>query len=123
MPISVLFDKSTFINSEWTTYYIFYCMGEREQEYKPEPLIGLGQVVGTPGALEDLINAEKERVELMLRHVTGDWGDLDDEDKEENESSVKEGFRILSACKLETGIKVWIITECDLSATTILLPD
>ncbi len=55
--------------------------------------------------------------------MTGDWGDLDDEDKKENELSVKEGFRILSAYKLETGVKVWVITEWDRSVTTIFLPD
>ena len=54
--------------------------------------------------------------------MAGDWGYLDDEDKKENELSVKEGFRILSAYKLETGVKVWVITEWDRSVTTILLP-
>lgn len=83
----------------------------------------VGQIVGTPGALDALIKAEKEPVGLLLRHVTGDWGDLDDEDKKENESSVKEGFRILSAYNLETGLKVWVITEWDRSVTTILLPE
>ncbi len=67
--------------------------------------------------------AEQEPVELLLRHVTGDWGDLDDEDKKENELSVKKGFRILSAYTLETDVKVWIITEWDRSVTTILLPN
>jgi hypothetical protein len=70
-----------------------------------------------------LIEAEQNPVELLARHVTGDWGDLDDEDKKENELSVKEGFRILSAYHLETGAKVWVITEWDRSVTTLLLPD
>ena len=72
--------------------------------------------------MKALTEAEQEPIELLLRHVTGDWGDLDDEDKIENELSVKEGFRILSAYKLETGAKVWVITEWDRSVTTILLP-
>ncbi len=55
--------------------------------------------------------------------MTGDWGDLDDEDKKENELSVKQGFRILSAYNLENGEKVWVITEWDRSVTTILLPE
>ena len=60
----------------------------------------------------------------MQRHVTGDWGELSEEDRRENELSVKEGFRILSAYKLpRTGVKLWIITEADRSATTLLLPD
>jgi hypothetical protein len=73
--------------------------------------------------VDALIEATQESVELLLRHVTGDCGDLDDEDKKENELSVKEGFRILSSYHLETGLKVWVITEWDRSVTTILLPD
>ena len=69
-----------------------------------------------------LLNPSKIPFELLHRHVTGDWGDLEDEDKKENELSVKEGFRILSAYSLETDVKVWIITEWDRSVTTILLP-
>lgn len=60
-------------------------------------------------------------LELLVRHVTGDWRDLDEEDKEENKLSVEKGFRILSAYKLATGAKVWIITESNRSATTFLL--
>jgi hypothetical protein len=55
--------------------------------------------------------------------VTGDWGDLEDEDKKENNFSVELGFRILSVYELETGGKVWVITEYDRSVTTILLPE
>jgi len=97
--------------------------GRNERENEPKPLFNLGQIVGTPGAIGALIEAEQEPVELLLRHVTGDWGDLDEEDKKENELSVKDGFRILSAYKLETGEKVWVITEWDRSVTTILLPE
>ena len=97
--------------------------GRTERENEPKPLFRLGQIVGTPGALDALIAAEQRPVELLLRHVTGDWGDLDDEDKKENELSVKEGFRILSAYHLENGAKVWVITEWDRSVTTILLPN
>jgi hypothetical protein len=90
---------------------------------EPKPLFDLGQVVGTPGALAALKEAEQHPVELLARHVVGDWGDLPEEDKEENELSVKEGFRILSAYKLQSGVKIWVITEADRSATTILLPE
>ncbi len=64
--------------------------GYFDEENDPKPLFGLGQIVGTPGALDALIEAEQEPVELLRRHVTGDWGDLDDEDKKENELSVRE---------------------------------
>jgi hypothetical protein len=86
-------------------------------------LFELGQVVGTLGALQALADAGQHPAEFLARHVTGDWGDLCDEDKEENELSVEQGFRILSAYKLQSGAKVWVITEADRSATTILLPD
>ena len=88
----------------------------------PRPLFDLGQVVGTPGAIRALAEAEQDPVELLARHVTGDWGDLPDEAKAENELSVEKGYRVFSAYKLDTGVKVWVITEWDRSATTILLP-
>jgi hypothetical protein len=51
-----------------------------------------------------------------------DWGELSDEDVQENELSLREGFRLLSAYRTAKGQKIWIITEADRSATTILLP-
>ena len=104
-----------------------FARGERGQfddrEPGPEPLFALGQVVGTPRALQALRDAEQHPVELLIRHITGDWGDLCDEDKAENELSVECGFRTLSSYKLQTGVKVWVITEWDRSVTTLLLPD
>lgn len=101
--------------------------GEREhrneEDSGPKPLFAMGRVVGTPGVLEALHEAEQDPVELLLRHQTGDWGQLPEEDKEENELSVEKGFRILSAYKLDTGVKVWVITEWDRSVTTLLLPN
>ena len=88
-----------------------------------QPKFSLGQTVATPGALKALMAAGQTPLELLQRHIAGDWGDLPEEDKAENELSLKAGFRILSAYKLMTGVKVWVITEADRSATTILLPD
>jgi hypothetical protein len=60
--------------------------------------------------------------QLLHRHVTGDWGDLDEEDRKESDLSVQKGYRILSAYgKGER--KLWIITESDRSVTTIFRPD
>jgi hypothetical protein len=88
------------------------------------PLFPLGHMVSTPGALEALTQEGSNGLELLSRHVSGDWGDLCDDDKHENELSVKEGFRILSAYRLpRTGVKLWIITEADRSVTTFLLPE
>ena len=55
--------------------------------------------------------------------MTGDWGELPEEDIAENERSVEQGLRVFSAYWLQTGTKIWVITEWDRSATTILLPD
>ena len=93
-----------------------------ETEPRLSPRFSLGQVVATPGALEALRSAEQEPVGFLARHVTGDWGDLEEEDKQENELSVEQGYRILSAYTLSDETRVWIITEADRSATTILLP-
>jgi hypothetical protein len=82
----------------------------------------LGRVVATPGVLEALHEAGQEPLTFLARHVTGDWGDLDEHDRRENEFSVEHGFRILSAYTLSTGTRIWIITEADRSATTLLLP-
>ena len=61
--------------------------------------------------------------ESLARYRRGDWGNLGDEDKNENELSLKEGFRLLSAYESGELPKIWIITEADRSATTILFPD
>ncbi|MGD0778839.1 MAG: hypothetical protein ABSC05_39185 [Candidatus Solibacter sp.] len=82
-----------------------------------------GQTVSTPGALEALKAEGSNGLEFLSRHVSGDWCDLYDADRRENELSVKVGLRIFSAYRLpRTGAKLWIITEADRSVTTFLLP-
>ncbi len=88
-----------------------------------KPLFDLGFLTATPGALLALRRTHTSAWSLLARHITGDWGDLDAEDKAENDFSVREGFRILSAYHLPDGTKVWLITEADRSVTTILLPE
>jgi hypothetical protein len=83
----------------------------------------LGRVVATPGALSALEKAEQAPNEFLDRHVNGDWGEVSEVDKEENEVSVEQGFRILSAYTTSAGDTIWILTEADRSATTILLPE
>jgi hypothetical protein len=85
-------------------------------------ILTLGQVVATPGALRTLEEAGVSPASLLARHVNGDWGDLDEHDRKENEFSLKHGFRILSSYTLTSGEKIWIITEADRSSTCILLP-
>ena len=86
------------------------------------PRFALDRVVATPGALEAFRSAGVDSRELLRRHSSGDWADVDAEDARENELSVREGFRILSSYPIAAGVTVWIITEADRSATTLLLP-
>jgi len=81
-----------------------------------------GYLTATPGALEVLEDAKQSPMEFVQRHLACDWGEVCDEDKAENELSIKEGFRILSAYRTNKGVRIWVITESDRSATTILLP-
>ena len=82
----------------------------------------LGQTFITPGAEEALMIAGQTAIEFLRRHMSCDWGDLSDDDIQENELSLKKGFRLLSAYQTGKGQKLWIITEADRSATTVLLP-
>jgi hypothetical protein len=59
----------------------------------------------------------------LKRHANGDWGNLSAEDIQENNLSLRESFRILSAYEAEGLPKIWIITEADRSSTTILFPE
>ena len=90
-------------------------------EPKTRPRFVLGRVVATPGALKGL--REEEILSALRRHVVGDWGDLCDEDRQENQLSLREGFRLLSSYRSGSGVKFWVITEADRSATTVLLPE
>jgi hypothetical protein len=91
------------------------------------PLFDLGQIVATPGALEALQDASQQPHEFLIRHVTGDWGDLDEEDQSLNDSAVSDGSRILSAYQTSKGERIWIVTEAaddqgHRSSSTMLLP-
>lgn len=81
-----------------------------------------GQITATPGAIDALNEADQGILEFLLRHVTGDWGEVGREDAAENELALTEGFRIFSVYRTNKGTKLWIITEADRSVTTLLLP-
>lgn len=83
----------------------------------------LGRIVATPGALAAFEEALDDPMPYVRRHAAGDWGDVPLEDVAENERSLREGYRILSAYSIQGGVKIWIITEADRSSTTILLPE
>jgi len=83
----------------------------------------LGKIVTTTD-IDSLIKKDKSFARFVFKslccHARGDWGDLSKGDIEENELSLKEGFRLLSAYSGER--EIWIITEADRSATTVLFP-
>ena len=82
----------------------------------------LGRVVTTPGVLRTLEEAGVSPASFLIRHANGDWGELDEHDRKENEFSLNNGFRVLSSYTLSNGERVWVITEADRSSTCILLP-
>jgi hypothetical protein len=83
----------------------------------------LGQAVMTPGARDAMATAGHIPPEFLLRHKQGDWGELDDEDTRANEAALRHGSRLLSAYRTRLDDKLWVITEWDRSATTLLLPE
>jgi hypothetical protein len=87
------------------------------------PLFPPGRLVATPGALALLKQINKSPLEFLSRHLRGDWGDLCQEDKTENELSLKYGFRLMSSYSITETEKLWSITEADRSVTTLLLPE
>lgn len=74
------------------------------------------------GALDALVQAKQKPEEFLARHHAGDWGEVPPEDAAQNEFSLENNFRLMSAYTLSNAVKIWIITEYDRSVTTILLP-
>ena len=85
------------------------------------PLFTLGRIVATPAARETLSELNYSSLDLLRRHMSGDWTEMDVEDQQANREAIVEGDRVFSAFTIQ-GIKFWVITEADRNATTILLP-
>jgi hypothetical protein len=86
-----------------------------------EPQFELGNIFTTPGA--DEMIADGLLADLYIdRHWRGDWGDIDEEDKEANEEAITHGDRLLSCFDTPVG-RLWIITEADRSTTTLMTPE
>lgn len=80
----------------------------------------LGKIVATPQALEVLDHPDILRA--IVRHQSGDWGELQAEDCEANDRAVLQGTRVLSAYRSAKGVTFWLLTEADRKVTTVLLP-
>jgi hypothetical protein len=89
----------------------------------PSPVqFQLGSIFATPGAIDALEASGESAQTFINRHARLERGELCDEDYKENLFSVSRELRIFSAFKTSQGVKVWVITEADRSATTLLLP-
>ena len=88
---------------------------------QPEPRFPFGNLVITANASGRL--DEQDVITALERHGKCDWGDLPPEDRKENELSLRQGVRLFSRYLDRKGVRFWVITEADRSATTVLLPE
>ena len=85
----------------------------------------LGRTMATKVAVHAI--GEEGVMSALARHHAGDWGDLGEEDKQANESAIRHGARIVSRYSIQSIQEadleeaVYVITEADRSATTVLL--
>lgn len=102
---------------------------ERGEKFEvPTAILELGCIVATPGALAAC--SREHLTACLARHVRGDWGDIDPEDKQQNHTALFDGNRVLSAYAIDPSQPcqgfgdncLWLITEADRSVTTFLLP-
>ncbi len=89
-------------------------------ERVPGARFALGQVVATPAALEAV--TRNDVLIALQRHAGGDWGEVCSEDRGANDEALRCGTRLLSVYTSASGVRFWVITEADRSATTVLLP-
>jgi hypothetical protein len=82
----------------------------------------LGRLAATPGALEAMKASGQTSEFFIARHGAGDWGEVNEEDQGLNDEALLHGDRLLSVYKTLRGVRLYVITEADRSATTVLLP-
>jgi hypothetical protein len=81
----------------------------------------LGKIVSTPNALDQL--SQDDILLAIQRHQAGDWGDVDEHDRQENELSLTQGLRLWSVYHAGSGVIFWLITEADRRYTTVLMSE
>ncbi len=95
--------------------------GHNNPTFKPgQGLFSLGRIEATPEVLEAM---EGSGLHLLLRHVTGDWSEMSDAARFENEMAVEEGYRVVSRFGLPGGSGIWVVTEGDRSVTTFMMDE
>lgn len=86
-----------------------------------------GRLLATPGAIEAF--CETWRTDCILRHLRGDWGDVDQSDARANNEALQDGGRLVSAyAHPASRARLLIITEAvgddgQRPHTTLLLPE
>lgn len=106
-------------------------MNQSSTAHPKQARFELGQLCYTPGAQAALEQYQVSPLDLIARHVNGDWGEVCSDDADANEEALRTGTRLLSSYILSppegsdlfASVKVWVITEADRSVTTLLLPE
>lgn len=88
---------------------------------RPRPRFALGKIWSTPSTLLLLKASGIDCRNLVERHAVGDWGDVSDCERQENEVAVKLGFCVLSIYRISASLRVWVFTEADRSHTVVSL--
>ncbi len=88
-----------------------------------ESKFDFGRVVATTTLANYCEKKGFSMLPYLIRHANGDWGDVCKGDWKSNDEALKNGERLLSEYKLPDGRRIWIITEWDRSATTLLFPE
>lgn len=92
-----------------------------------EPIVELGKVIITVGVAEKTFEDNdffSFITESLAEFKIGHWGNLSNDDKASNDNALIEGCRLLASYKyLKDNTNIWIISEADRSATTVLFPD
>ena len=86
-----------------------------------EPKFKLGNVCITPNAAQAVPAVEV--LTALARHTVGDWGALDEHDRQENDRALSQGGRLVSVYETSAGRRFWVITEANFTQTTVLLPE
>ena len=86
------------------------------------PIFSWGSTIMTPKV--QAILPSVDLIPLLERHVSGDWGDIDEADKARNDAALKSRESLLSVYKTPASPEgeIWVLTEANRSITTFLLP-
>jgi hypothetical protein len=85
------------------------------------PKFEVGEIVITPTASATL-EADGQSIEdFLVRHQSGDWGDVSEQVRAVNERGLAEQFTIKSAYATPSGVRLIVITTGDRSLTMVHL--